>query len=247
MSEPDDARRAQIAAHLQQVRERIGAACRSASRDPGEVTLIAVTKTWPASDAAHAYALGVRDLGENKDQEAAPKVAEVGPRSGLRWHFVGQLQTNKARSVATYADVVHAVDRERLARALSAGAERAGRTLEVLVQVNLEAVEHEPAPQSAQSARGGASGQQALALAAYAAGLPGLRVAGVMAVAPRQCDPRAAFDALHAVHLRLLAEHPGARIMSAGMSGDLEHAVAAGATHLRVGTALFGPRSPVLR
>lgn len=234
MTEPPATRRQELAAGLAAVRARIAAACSAAGRPREQVTLVAVTKTWPASDVLLLRELGVRDVGENKDVEAAAKAAQV---AGVRWHFVGRVQTNKARSVASYADVVHSLDRPRLATALADGARRADRCLDVLVQVSLDG----------DPDRGGARVADVPALAELAAGLDGLRLAGVMAVAPRGGDPRAAFDRLLAVARRLRADHPQARMVSAGMSADLEAAVAAGATHLRVGTALLGHRPPVLR
>jgi PLP dependent protein len=225
------ARLAELQAALGRVEQRLAAACAAAGRPREDVVLVAVTKTWPASDCALLRDLGVRDLAENKDQEAARKAAEV---EGVRWHFVGQLQTNKARSVASYADVVHSLDRPRLARALSDGAQRAGRELEVLVQVSLDG----------DPDRGGALPADVPALAEAAAGLPGLRLAGVMAVAPQGADPAAAFARLAEVAAALRADHSGATTVSAGMSGDLEQAVRAGATHVRVGTALLGGRPP---
>ena len=224
----------ELAAGLAAVQERIEAACAAAGRRREEVTLIAVTKTWPASDVAVLRDLGVRDVGENKDQEAAVKAAQV---EGLRWHFLGRLQANKARSVASYAQVVHSLDRPRVARALSDGAVRAERSLDVLVQVSLDG----------DPERGGVVLEEVGPLASVAAGLPGLRLAGVMAVAPLGAPARPAFDRLVAVAADLAGDHPDARVVSAGMSGDLEDAVAAGATHLRVGTALLGHRPPVLR
>ena len=229
-----DGRRAELAAALDAVEQRIAAACRRAGRSRDELTLVVVTKTWPAADAAVLRDLGVVDVGENKDQEAAGKAAQV---PGLRWHFVGQVQSRKARSVASYASVVHSLDRVRLADALAAGAERAGRVVDVLVQVSLDG----------DPDRGGALPADVPAVAEHAAGLPGLRVAGVMAVAPQGEEPRAAFDRLVEVARALRADHPDARAVSAGMSGDLEAAVAAGAPHLRVGTAVLGHRKPVLR
>ena len=227
-------RRDELSAGLAAVQDRVSAACAAAGRPRGDVLLVAVSKTWPASDVALVQELGVRDFGENKDQEAAAKASQV---SGVRWHFVGRLQTNKARSVAAYADVVHSVDRARLAQALSSGAERADRTLEVLLQVSLDG----------DGSRGGTLPADLPALAALAAGLPGLRLAGVMAVAPLGSDPREAFDRLAVLSSALRADHPGATAVSAGMSGDLAEAIAAGATHVRVGTALLGHRPPVLR
>ncbi len=233
MTDPGE-RSAELAAGLAAVRARIAAAARAAGRDPAGLTLVAVTKTWPVSDALLLRGLGVRDMGENKDADAAEKAAAV---SGVRWHFVGQLQSNKARSVAAYADLVHSLDRPRLARALADGAQRAGRRLDVLVQVSLDG----------DPGRGGAPLPEVPALVAAVAGLPDLRLAGVMAVAPLGSDPRAAFDTLVAAAYDLQADHPGAVVVSAGMSGDLEAAVAAGATHLRIGTALLGHRAAVLR
>ena len=224
-------RRAELARNLAAVEQRLTAACAAAGRARSEVTLIAVTKTWPASDAAVLRDLGVADLGENRDAEARVKAAEV---TGVRWHFVGSVQTNKARSVASYADVVHALDRLALVEALAAGARRAGRTVQVLVQVSLDA----------DPARGGALPQDVPELADAAAAALGLRLGGVMAVAPRDADPAEAFARLIEVAEIVRARHPGAAVISAGMSGDLEQAVSAGATHVRVGTALLGARPP---
>jgi pyridoxal phosphate enzyme (YggS family) len=226
-------RRAELAANLHDVEERIAAACRAAGRARSEVTLVAITKTRPASDAALLRDLGVTDLGENRDQEARPKAAAV---PDVRWHFVGRLQTNKAASVASYAHVIEVVDRPELVAALAKGAVRAGRELEVLVQVSLDA----------DPGRGGALPADVPALAAAVASAQGLRLKGVMAVAPLDEDPATAFARLAQVAAVLRAEHPGADAVSAGMSGDLEQAIAAGATHVRVGTALVGPRRPPL-
>ena len=224
----------ELAASLAELEQRLVRACADAGRPRADVVLVAVTKTWPASDAALLRDLGVRDLGENRDQEARRKAAEV---DGVRWHFVGAVQTNKARSVASYADVVHSVDRPELLDALSAGAARAERQLDVLLQVSLDGDE----------ARGGALPEQVPGLADRAAGAEGLRLAGVMAVAPREADPAAAFARLAEVAAALRTDHPGATQVSAGMSGDLEQAVLAGATHVRVGTALLGRRPPPSR
>jgi pyridoxal phosphate enzyme (YggS family) len=231
---PAEDRPAQLARALEELEQRLSAACAAAGRARDSVLLVAVTKTRPASDVRLLQSLGVTDVGENRDQEARAKAAEV---SGVRWHFVGGLQTNKARSVASYADVVHSVDRPELVAALSAGAVRADRRLEVLLQVSLDG----------DPARGGCSPADVPALADAAATAEGLELAGVMAVAPLGADPAAAFGQLAEVHGRLLAEHPAAVARSAGMSGDLEQAVAQGATHVRVGTALLGARPPLSR
>ncbi|MDP9791974.1 pyridoxal phosphate enzyme (YggS family) [Catenuloplanes nepalensis] len=229
-----DARRDEIAGNLAVVRARIGAACAAAGRDPAGVTLIAVTKTYPAADVEHLAALGVADVGENRDQEAAPKADAV--TVPVRWHYIGQLQRNKARSVARYADVVHSVDSERLAEALAGAAARQREApIEVLVQVNLDGEPH----------RGGAVDADVGRVAEAVAAHPELTLRGVMAVAPQDWEPAAAFARLAEVAARMRAEHPGADLISAGMSGDLEAAIAHGATHVRVGGALLGMRAPL--
>jgi pyridoxal phosphate enzyme (YggS family) len=241
MTNPD-ARRAEIAENLRQVRARIDQACRAAGRQPDEVSLIAVTKSFPVEDAVHLVELGVADLGENRDQEASAKAAEFAERSDrpVRWHFIGQLQTNKARSVVRYADLVHSVDRPQLAHALSVAAERAGRVLTVLVQLSLD----EPA---AAAGRGGSAQTELLRLADRVAELPGLRLAGVMAIAPLGADPEPAFARLAAAADALRTTYPDARLVSAGMSDDLEAAIRHGSTHVRVGTALLGRRATHFR
>ncbi len=232
-------RRAELADNLAAVRARVDAACAAAGRNPAGVTLVAVTKTWPASDVMHLAALGVRDVGENRDQEAVAKTAACAAAGvgDLRWHFVGRLQTNKARSVAAYAEVVHSLDRPGVVAALSEGAERAGRTLGALVQVDLGAP-------GASSGRGGALPAGVPALADAIAAAPGLRLLGVMAVAPLGSPAGPAFARLAEVAVRLRAAHPGAGWISAGMTGDLEEAVQFGATHVRVGSGLLGVRAP---
>lgn len=231
------ARRDELARGLESVRARIVSACADCGRDPGEVSLVVVTKYFPVGDLSDLAALGVRDIGENKDQEASAKLDELGrvdpaARERLRVHFIGQLQTNKAASVAAYADVVHSVDRERLVRALSRGAQRAGREMDVLLQVALSEGE----------GRGGAAPEALEALADQVAQAPGLRLRGLMAVAPLGGDPDDAFARLARISAGLRATHPEADLLSAGMSGDLEAAIRHGATHLRVGSAILGSR-----
>ncbi|MGW5865363.1 YggS family pyridoxal phosphate-dependent enzyme [Streptomyces sp. NPDC055239] len=232
-------RKSQLAANLAEVEERIAAACAAAGRKREEVTLIVVTKTYPASDVRILSELGVRHVAENRDQDAAPKAADC---SGLplAWHFVGQLQTNKVRSVISYADVVQSVDRPKLVTALSAGAVRAERELGCLIQVALDAEEN------GRGERGGVGPGGIEELAALVAEAPGLRLDGLMTVAPltgpyagRQ---QAAFERLMEFSTLMRAAHPAANMVSAGMSADLEQAVAAGATHVRVGTAVLGVR-----
>jgi pyridoxal phosphate enzyme (YggS family) len=234
------ARADELRANLKAVRARIVAACQAAGRPGDDVTLIAVTKTFPASDVRLLVELGVTDIGENRDQEAARKAAECGdldPRP--RWHFVGQLQVNKARSVVRYADVVHSVDRLRLCEVLGARARAADRVITCLVQVDLDP---EPDPE-----RGGAAPGDVPLLADAVAAEGGLTLGGVMAVAPLGAPPRPAFRRLAEVAGAVRAAHPHATIISAGMTGDLEEAIAEGATHVRVGTALLGARRPLVR
>jgi PLP dependent protein len=245
------ARKDELAANLAAVRERIGAACLAAGRNANEITLVAVTKTFPASDIRLLSELGVTDIAENRDQEAAPKVAELAD-TVLTWHFVGRLQTNKVRSVAAYADVVHSVDRSRLITALSTAAVRAGRTLRCLIQVSLDAAPGDFADaaddaSSERSWRGGALLPEVPGLAETVARAEGLELGGVMAVAPLGVDPAPAFARLGGIASAVRAAHPEATIMSAGMSGDLEQAIACGATHVRVGTALLGGRQAIVR
>jgi pyridoxal phosphate enzyme (YggS family) len=211
-------------------------ACEAAGRDVSELTLIAVTKTRPASDVRLLSELGVADVGENRDAEAAPKTAECADLS-LTWHFVGQLQTNKAASVVRYASVVHSVDRLRLVRALGRAARGAGRTVQCLVEVSLDG----------DPARGGAAAGDVAALAEALAAEEGLVLGGVMAIAPLSLPPADAFARLLVSAAAARAVRPGATVISAGMSGDLEAAVEAGATHLRIGTALLGDRGPGVR
>jgi pyridoxal phosphate enzyme (YggS family) len=231
---PKVARQAEIRAGLEGVWARIAAGCAAVGRDPAEVTLVVVTKTYPASDVALLAGLGVRDVGENRNQEAAVKHAACAGL-GLIWHFIGRLQSNKARDVATYADLVHSVDRLSLVRALGRGARDAGRTVGCLLQVSLDG----------DRVRGGALASQLPALADAVAAEPGLQARGLMAVAPRGVDARVAFAALPRLRESLQPDHPGMRLLSAGMSGDLEAGLAQGATHLRVGTAVLGARPPL--
>lgn len=224
-----------LAANLATVRESIATACAAANREPDEVTLVAVTKTFPSSDVRLLAELGVRDIGENRDQDARTKAADCEDLD-LVWHFVGQLQTNKARSVARYATVVHSVDRLELAAALAKAATNAGRALRCLVQVSLDA---EPG-------RGGIRPDDALRLADEIAAADGLELGGVMAVAPLGEDPDEAFERLAKVAATLRTAHPEATWVSAGMSDDLAAAITHGATHVRIGRRLLGQR-PLLR
>jgi hypothetical protein len=229
----EDPRTVAIADNLARLRARIDAAAESAGRDPAGLTLVAVTKTFPAADVLRLTRLGVVDIGENRDREAAGKAAELAAAQvAVRWHFVGQLQRNKCRSVARYAHLVHSVDSHRLVAALAAAAAHRDRPLEVLLQVSIDA----------DPARGGVPADGLAALAAAAAQAPQLRLRGVMAVAPRSWQPAAAFARLAELSAELRAAYPAADIVSAGMSEDWEPALAHGATHLRIGSALLGMR-----
>lgn len=230
-------RRAELAANLGRLRARIAAACEAVQRNPREITLIAVTKTFPASDVLALAGLGVRDVGENRDQEAAPKAREVAAAGGeVTWHFVGRLQSNKAKSVVRYTGMVHSVDRPSVVDALAKAAEAHRDTpLDVLVQVSLD---EDPE-------RGGVPVGELPALAARVADQQWLRLRGLMAVAPLGADPEPAYRRFAEVAARLRAAYPEATVLSAGMSGDLEAAVRHGATHLRIGSALLGQRAPL--
>ncbi|MEU5439581.1 YggS family pyridoxal phosphate-dependent enzyme [Streptomyces griseofuscus] len=232
-------RKTELAENLANVEERIARACATAGRRREEVTLIVVTKTYPAGDVRILSELGVRHVAENRDQDAAPKAAACADLP-LKWHFVGQLQTNKVRSVVGYADVVQSIDRARLVTALSKEAARAGREVGCLIQVALDA------DASGRGERGGVAPEGIEELADLVAGSPGLRLDGLMTVAPLTGEyagrEQAAFERLMDLSTDLRRAHPAATMVSAGMSADLEQAVAAGATHVRVGTAVLGVR-----
>lgn len=237
-------RRSELVTALGAVRNRIAQACLVAGREPQSVTLVAVTKTYPASDVATLAVLGALDVGESRDQEAVGKLAEVEALlraepalvRELRWHFVGRLQSRKCRSVAGYAHTVHSVDRAEIAGLLADGVDRAERRpLEVFVQISLDG----------DPARGGARGDNVLAIADAIAARPQLVLRGVMAIAPLRAEPDAAFAQLALVAQRVRSEHPTADAISAGMSEDLEAAIGHGSTHVRVGSALLGRRPPV--
>jgi pyridoxal phosphate enzyme (YggS family) len=227
-------RRGQIAGGLDDVRGRIAAAAAECGRDSADITLVVVTKTWPVSDLEVLLDLGVDDLGENKHQEAEEKAAALAGR-GVRWHFVGQIQSNKATKIAAYADVVHSVDSVRVAQRLNAGAHARDREVECLIQVSLDA-------RSEEEHRGGIQPADIDELAHTIETAGRLRLAGVMGVAPLGGDPVAAYRRLVQASRDLTATYPDATVVSAGMSDDLEEAVKAGATHVRVGSAVLGER-----
>jgi PLP dependent protein len=226
----------EIAGNLAGVRQRIEAGCADAGRDPAGITLVVVTKFFPASDVRLLAELGVTDIGENRHQEAEAKAAECRDL-GLRWHFVGGLQSNKATAVASYADVVESVDRRKLVRRLNEGAHGRSLPVDCLIQVSLD----EPGAEG----RAGAAPEDvpALAEAIDAAGM--LRLRGLMAVAPLGVDPRGPYQRLSEIRADFASTRPEATWLSAGMSADLEEGIRAGATHVRIGTAILGSRPQV--
>lgn len=229
----------ELGLNLARVRERIARACDVAGRDPAGVTLIAITKNFPVSDVRILAELGVTDVGENRHPEAFHKRNECLDLD-LRWHFVGALQSNKAHVVGSYSDVVHSIDRVKLVGALSRGALEAERLgpLECFVQVSLD-------PPDTSAHRSGVEPTGMPGLAAAVAAAPGLRLVGLMAVAPLGGDPRLAFGQLARHRDELVALYPSATFLSAGMSSDLEVAIGAGATHVRVGRSVLGARPRV--
>lgn len=229
-------RREELRAHLAAVRERIARAAEAAGRDPADLALVVVTKFFPASDVRLLADLGVSDVGENRHQEAEAKVAACADLS-LRWHFIGGLQSNKAAAVARYADVVESVDRASLVSRLDRGAAETAREVDVLIQVSLDP--------PGRDHRAGVVPDDLEALAARVEAAPHLSLRGLMAVAPLGEDPAEAFGRLAAIRSGFLDQHPSATRLSAGMSGDLEAAIAAGATHVRVGSAVLGSRPSV--
>lgn len=207
--------------------QQVAQACRDSNRSPDEVTTIVVTKFHPPSLVRELHALGVRHVGENRHQDAAPKAQEVADLD-LAWHFVGQLQSNKARAVAAYCDVIHSVDRESLVDALA----KYEGSVEVFLEVNLTSV----------PGRGGVEPADLTKLAESTLGAGNLRLRGLMAVAPQDESPADAFDRVLAYREDLLGVAPEATELSLGMSGDFSEAIARGATHLRIGTAITGKR-----
>jgi pyridoxal phosphate enzyme (YggS family) len=221
-----------LAARLAEVDAGIVAAARAAGRDPGSITRIVVTKFHPAAMIRHLYELGVRDVGENRQQELSEKAAAIDDLEDLRWHFIGQAQTNKAKAIRAAASVVHSVDRVKIADALDAAVTADAPTLDVLIQVNL----------TDDPGRGGVAPAELDRLSEHVSGCPTLRLRGVMAVAPLGEAPAPAFARLAEYSARVRAIAPDASWISAGMTADYAEAIAAGATHLRIGSAITGPR-----
>ena len=216
-----------LASRVSDIQERIDHAARAAGRTAQDIQMIVVTKFHPASLVRELHALGVRHVGENRHQEAIAKHAQLEDLD-LTWHFVGQLQSNKAKAVARYCPVVHSLDRVSLANALAA----AETPVEVFLEINLTSV----------PGRGGVEPADLGALCEHVLGLPQLVLRGVMAVAPVDEEPARAFERVRVYADQVAAQAPQARALSIGMSGDFEEAIAAGATHLRIGAAITGKR-----
>ena len=222
-------RKSEIANNLAQVKERMAAACAKVGRDFSDLKLIVVTKTFPIVDLVHLYELGVRDFGENRDQEAREKVSQL--PSDINWHFQGQIQSNKLKSISNWANYIHSVDQFKYAKMIS---DFAGPQVKsIFLQVSLDSI-----PES----RGGVDPVKLLQLAQAVSELPNLKLMGLMAVAPLEISAEQAFSTLAQIHQDFKVAFPEAKCLSAGMSGDYEIAICHGATHLRVGSSILGNR-----
>ena len=229
-------RLSEIQSNLEIIQARIESACTVAGKDISEITLIAVTKTYPAGDVDLLKQLGIENVGENRDQEASAKKLEV--KSEFKWHFIGQLQSNKAKSVVNYADLIHSVDRWSLAKEIQKSAQGKDKVQQVLIQVDLDQSGPDPT-------RGGIWPAELRELAQLINQASHLELKGLMSVAPLGEKPELAFARLKEIRVDFLKENPGAQILSAGMSDDLESAILHGATHLRIGSALLGERPKI--
>lgn len=225
-------RKDQILSNLELVKEKISAAAQAAGRAPNEITLIAVTKTFPVSDLEILHELGVRNFGENRDQEAAPKVGVL--PADITWHFQGGIQSNKLKSISNWASVIHSVDKFKYAQMISQFS--VGKTKEIFIQVSLDTL-----PQS----REGVDPADLMQLAEQIMSLPNLEVKGLMAVAPLDQPTEQAFVRLQQIQQKFIQLYPAASSLSSGMSGDYELAISLGATHVRIGSSILGNRSPI--
>ena len=229
-------RLAGIKDNLETLQSRIDNACQEAKRSSTEITLIAVTKTYPADDVDLLKQLGIDDVGENRDQEAALKRTQV--QADFNWHFIGQLQSNKAKSVVSYAHLIHSVDRSSLAKEIQKSAQGVDKKQAVLIQLDLDQSGPDPT-------RGGLWPTELMALAQQITDSSHLELKGLMSVAPLEENPEIAFARLAVIRAEFLKTYPQASILSAGMSDDLEAAILHGATHLRIGSALLGERPKI--
>jgi len=222
----------EISANLEKVKEQIKLAAASANRLSDDITLVAVTKTFPVSDIEILYSLGIRDFGENRDHEASAKVGLL-PKD-VRWHFQGQIQSNKLKSITSWASFIHSVDQLRYAQMISDYS--AGNEKPIFMQVSLD-----KPPQS----RSGVNPSELLELAGAISELPGIRLQGLMAVAPVNSPAEQAFAELEDIRSDFLSTFPDAKSLSIGMSGDYQIAIKYGATHIRIGSSILGIRSPI--
>lgn len=222
----------EISGNLEKVKEQIKLAAASANRLSEEITLVAVTKTFPVSDIEILYSLGIRDFGENRDQEASAKVGLL-PKD-VRWHFQGQIQSNKLKSITSWASFIHSVDQLKYAQMISDYS--AGNEKPIFMQVSLD-----KPPQS----RSGVNPSELLELAGAISELPGIRLEGLMAVAPVNSPAEQAFAELEDIRSDFLSTFPDAKSLSIGMSGDYQIAIKYGATHIRIGSSILGIRSPI--
>ena len=222
----------EISANLEKVNEQIKLAAASANRLSEDITLVAVTKTFPVSDIEILYSLGIRDFGENRDQEASAKVGLL-PKD-VRWHFQGQIQSNKLKSITSWASFIHSVDQLRYAQMISDYS--AGNEKPIFMQISLD-----KPPQS----RSGVNPSELLEFAGAISVLPGIRLQGLMAVAPVNSPADQAFAELEDIRSDFLSTFPDAKSLSIGMSGDYQIAIKYGATHIRIGSSILGIRSPI--
>ena len=222
-------RTSEITANLNDVKAKIASAALKAGRDADEITLIVVTKTFPVSDLEILYSLGVREFGENRDQEAVEKVAKL--PSNINWNFQGGIQSNKLKSISTWAGCIHSVDKLKYAQIISE--QNIGKPKEIFIQVSLD----QP-PES----RGGVDPKKLIDIASEITKLPGISLKGLMAVAPLDLPEEQAFLKLKEIQADFVAVFKGAKYLSAGMSGDYEMAISHGATHLRIGSSILGNR-----
>lgn len=222
-----------LAERYSSVRQRVAQACREAGREPSSVELIVITKLHPIAVASELFDLGHRHFGENRDQEAKPK-AEALRAAGqdATWHFVGQLQSNKVKSVLGYASAIHSIDRESLVKELGKQLENQDRAIDGFIELNL----------TDDPGRGGVQEEGLEALTERVLAIPRLRLRGVMAVAGLGKDPRLEFERTLKLAERVKRLAPQATQLSIGMSEDFETAISLGATHIRVGSAITGPR-----
>ena len=219
-------RKDEIARNLREVRERINRAAQSGDRDPAEIELIVVTKTFPISDIEILRDLGEMNFGENRDQEAGPKAQTI----PATWHFQGQIQSNKIKSISEWADVIHSISSEKEILKFA----QSPRSHQVFLQVSLDG----------ELGRGGASRSDLAQLADLVNESNNLELLGLMAVAPRGVEPEKAFADLAQINQGFKRQFPNSKYLSAGMSGDCEAAIKFGATHIRVGSSILGSRSP---